>query len=89
MPSSAPVNDTGIFPEVIPWGSPVDGAQLLAELCKEFKRYVIADDPTICAAVLWAVHTHLIDVCTVSPIANVTAPEKRCGKTILLDCPEF
>jgi len=33
---------------------------------------------------LWSVHTWLMDIWTVSPIANITAPEMRCGKTLLL-----
>ncbi len=48
------------------------------------RRYVAADKETIRAAALWSTFTWLIDVVQVAPIANITAPEKRCGKSILL-----
>ncbi len=72
------------FPEVIPWSRPVDGSTLLLEVCGVLKRHVIADEPTIIAAALWVIHTWCMDTVTVSPLAHITAPEKRCGKTILL-----
>lgn len=72
------------FPEVTPWSSSVDGAQLLDEMTTLIRRYVIADQGTIDAAALWVVLTWFIDVVKVAPIANITAPEMRCGKSILL-----
>jgi len=74
----------GIFPEVEPWPSPVAGAELLDDIAGAIKRYVIADAATIQAAALWATFTWLIDSVQVAPIANITAPEKRCGKSIML-----
>lgn len=73
-----------IFPEVTPWPEPVDGAQLIEELAEAIRRHVIADQPTIHAAALWAAFTWFVDVVNVAPIANITAPEKRCGKTVML-----
>lgn len=74
----------GIFAEVSRWPHRVDGAQLLDEISHAIKRHVIADDATIRAAALWATFTWLIDSVQVAPIANITAPEKRCGKSIML-----
>jgi hypothetical protein len=73
-----------LFPEVEPWPDPVDGASLLDEIASTIQRYVIADPPTIHATTLWIAFTWFIDVVDVAPIANITAPEKRCGKTVLL-----
>lgn len=73
-----------LFPEVVPWPDPVDGADLLQEVTDLIRRHVIADPVTINAAALWATFTWFIDVVDVAPIANVTAPEKRCGKTVML-----
>ncbi|MDD2106815.1 DUF3631 domain-containing protein [Pseudomonas asiatica] len=73
-----------LFPEVVPWPEPVDGALLLHEVAAVIKKHVIADTPTIYAATLWAAFTWFIDVVNVAPIANITAPEKRCGKTVML-----
>lgn len=79
----ASAND-GIFDEVEPWPEKVNGADLLDELVEAIGRHVIADRETIRAAALWATFTWLIDAVQVAPIANITAPEKRCGKTVML-----
>jgi hypothetical protein len=76
--------DPEIFPEVTLWPDPVNGADLLEDLTAIIRRHVIADPATIHAAALWATFTWFIDVLNVAPIANITAPEKRCGKTVLL-----
>lgn len=78
------VGDAEIFPEVTLWPDPVNGAELLEDLTAIIRRHVIADPATIHAAALWAAFTWFIDVLNVAPIANITAPEKRCGKTVLL-----
>lgn len=70
--------------DVEPWPEPIDGATLLANTYKVIAAHVIADPPTICAAVLWVAHTYCMDVLTVSPLAHISAPEMRCGKTVLL-----
>lgn len=76
--------DSGIFAEVEPWPEAVDGADLLDDVTHALARHVIADKETLRAAALWATFTWLVDVVQVAPIANITAPEKRCGKSILL-----
>lgn len=76
--------NAGIFAEVEPWPDPVDGADLLDDITHALARHVIADKETLRAAALWAAFTWFVDVVQVAPIANITAPEKRCGKSILL-----
>lgn len=76
--------DSGIFAEVEPWADAVDGADLLDDITHALARHVIADKETLRAAALWATFTWLVDMVQVAPIANITAPEKRCGKSILL-----
>ncbi|MGB5939866.1 MAG: DUF3631 domain-containing protein [Rhodanobacter sp.] len=84
---TAPKDDAGtveLFPDVEPWPSPVDGAAMLAGMYRIIAQHVIADPPTICAAALWVAHTYCMDALTVSPLAHISAPEMRCGKTVLL-----
>jgi len=82
--SEGALETDGLFPEVTLWPDPVDGAELLEGLAGAICRHVIADPPTIHAAALWAAFTWFVDVVNVAPIANITAPEKRCGKTVML-----
>lgn len=82
--SDAPVGSNELFPEVTLWPDPVDGAELLEDLAVIIRRHVIADPATVHAAALWAAFTWFVDVVNVAPIANITAPEKRCGKTVML-----
>jgi len=73
-----------LFPDVEPWPQPVSGGALLADVYRIIAKHVVADPPTICAAALWVAHTYCMDVLTVSPLAHISAPEMRCGKTVLL-----
>ncbi len=84
--SSSPEDEAAsrIFPVVSPWPEPVDGATLLDDVVQALERHVIADRETLRAAALWAAFTWLIDSVQVAPIAHITAPEKRCGKSVLL-----
>lgn len=75
-----------IFPDVVAWPAPVNGATLLSEIRNTINRFVIADTQTVTAAALWSVFTWTHDIAQVSPIAHISAPEKRCGKSVLLEC---
>lgn len=73
------------FPEVIPWGERVDGAVLLSELRGVVREFIVCEDETAVAVALWCAFSWFVDVVKVAPIAIITAPEKRCGKSQLLD----
>lgn len=70
--------------EVAPWPHPVQGAELLAGLADTVRRFIICPEETATAAALWIVMTWFMDVVQVAPLAVITAPEKRCGKSQLL-----
>jgi hypothetical protein len=74
----------GMFDDVEPWPDVVNGLELLNDIYELAKRFIIADMETLIAASLWIVMTWMMDAVGTSPIANITAPEKRCGKTVLL-----
>lgn len=73
------------FSAVEPWGEPVDAAQILEELQDTIHRFIVCENDTAVAAALWAAFTWVIDYVQVAPIAFIVSPEKRCGKTQLLD----
>ena len=72
------------FEEVEPWNKPVNGAELLDDLTQTVRRFIICEPHTAQAAALWIAMTWFIDVIQVAPLAVITAPEKRCGKSLLL-----
>ena len=68
-----------------PWPEPVDGDRLLGELAQTFRRFVILPDHGEVTTALFILHTHAIDAADISPLLGVTSPEKRCGKSLLLE----
>jgi len=72
------------FEEVEPWNRPVNGAELLNDLTQTVRRFIICEPHTAQAAALWIAMSWFIDVVQVAPLAVITAPEKRCGKSLLL-----
>lgn len=72
------------FEEVEPWPGPVDGAALLDQITATVRRFIICSQETAQAVSLWVALTWFVDVVQVAPLAVITAPEKRCGKSMLL-----
>jgi putative DNA primase/helicase len=72
------------FTEIEPWPESVDPAQLLTAIAASVRRFIVCDRDTAHAVALWAAMTWFIDVVQVAPLAVITAPEKRCGKSQLL-----
>jgi sulfur transfer protein SufE len=73
------------FVEVEPHPDPVDLAEVLDEVANIIRRYVVLDQVQADAVALWIAMTWIIDVVEVAPIAIITAPEKACGKSHLLE----
>lgn len=76
-------DDSGIE-DVDPWPDPIDPAELLNGIAATVRRFIICDSETAHAVALWTAMTWLMDVVHVAPLAVITAPEKRCGKSLLL-----
>lgn len=73
-----------MFLSIEPWPEEVDGGNLLDEIRSTIKRFITSTEEVIIAATLWIVLTWLVGSVEILPIAAITAPEKRCGKTTLL-----
>lgn len=73
-----------LFQPVEPWNSPVDGNDLLNRIEKIIDTHIVCEPSTRIATALWILFTWAIDAMQIAPIACITAPEKRCGKTQLL-----
>ena len=65
--------------------SSVDVGCLLDEVARHVRRFVVlsADQATLCA--LWVLHAHAIAAADATPYLVVTSPERRCGKSRLLE----
>lgn len=72
------------FDDVDPWPKPVDPSKLLTDISRTIRRFIVCSEEVAHAAALWVAMTHLINEVQVAPFALITAPEKRCGKTLLL-----
>ncbi|MBK7492118.1 MAG: hypothetical protein IPI17_09125 [Nitrosomonas sp.] len=72
------------LPDAEPWQHPVDPAGLLSDISDTINRFIVCDKETVDAAALWVGMTWFMDVVHIAPLAVITAPEKRCGKTQLL-----
>lgn len=73
-----------VFDDLEPWPDPVDGAALLSEIVSTVHRFIVCLPETAYAVALWVAMTWFMDVVQVAPLAVITAPEKRCGKSQLL-----
>jgi putative DNA primase/helicase len=63
----------------------VVGAELVAELIADLTKYVSLEPEYAVTTAFWVIHTYLLDYTPITPRLAITAPEKRCGKTTLVD----
>ena len=68
---------------VEPWHDLVDGVAHLDSIFEILKRFIAAKLEVLRAAALWTSFTWFIEDVRVAPLAIITSPEKRCGKTLL------
>lgn len=70
-------------------GDTIDGAELLDDVTATVARYVILPSTSaMVAVVLWIAASHAIPAWNCAPRLVIRAPEKRCGKSRLLDMVE-
>lgn len=62
-----------------------DGGALLEKIFAFLRRFVYLSHAQAVIIALWIVHTHALDAADVTPYLAITSPEKRCGKTRLLE----
>ena len=74
-----------IFTDIEPWPEPVNGAEVLDQIAKRFRRYVIQSPQAADTEALWCGHTHCYSEFQCSSRLQVTSPEGECGKTTLRD----
>jgi putative DNA primase/helicase len=70
--------------KVEPWGEKIDGASLLDDIEKVFRRHIVLPEGAGVALALWVLHAWTFDAGDISPYLLLVSPEKRCGKTSVL-----
>jgi putative DNA primase/helicase len=77
-----------VLPEIEPADDPVDGAALLSNLTAKLSAHVILPPHAALAISLWIIRAHADDCFDTSPLLGLSSPEKRCGKTTVLEMIE-
>tara|TARA_R110000868_G_scaffold73459_2_gene213009 strand:- start:507 stop:1769 length:1263 start_codon:yes stop_codon:yes gene_type:complete len=72
------------YPIIEPWHCPIEPTALLNEIAHTINRFIVCQKEVVTAATLWIAMTWFIDAIHIAPLAVITAPEKRCGKSQLL-----
>jgi putative DNA primase/helicase len=67
------------------WPDRIDGNDLLTEIARVVRRYVIMPGVAADAVALWIVHTYAFQVTTITPRLAIKSAQKRSGKTTLLN----
>lgn len=73
-----------VIDDVEPWPVMINPNELLIEIENLIRRCIVCNSDTVIAATLWTTMTWFMDSVQVAPLAVITAPEKRCGKSQLL-----
>jgi len=69
---------------MVPWDTAVSGAELLDDLEKVFRRYIVLPKGAAEPLALWTLHAWTMDAGDISPFLVLVSPTKRCGKTSVL-----
>ena len=77
-----------IFETLEPWPEEVDIADLLSEIKGIVESFVVLQEGSPIALPLWIAGTYVYEPLRIFPKLMVVSPEKRCGKTTLLEVIE-
>jgi hypothetical protein len=72
--------------------TPADAARITAELLRQcrawIRRYIVVSDEQAVIMAAWTLHCHTFDAAETTPYLHITAPEKACGKSRLMEALE-
>ena len=78
-------DNTSLVTEIVPWHEEVEISAVLHEALSAVANFVHLNPNALVTVVLWAVHSHLQALVSVSPRLAIQSPEKECGKSTLLE----
>ena len=82
---AAEVFEQQIVEEISPYDSAVDGAELADRIYQAFKQHIVVSDEDLTVLTLWVIGTYAYDDFMIFPRMLLSSPEKRCGKTTLIE----
>ncbi len=74
-----------LFTPVEPSAEPVDGADLLEDITETLQRFVVLPDHAAETVAFWIMFAWAFDAWTIAPMIQISAPERACGKSRLLE----
>jgi putative DNA primase/helicase len=74
--------------EIEAWGHPVEGERILSEIEAILRRYCVLHESDYKVLPVMALATYTLDAFAVFPRGVIKSPQKRCGKTVLLETLE-
>ena len=77
-----------VVEELTPWPESVDGVALMDSIAGSFQRHVVLPDGARTVVTLWSIGSFCMDAWRIWPKLLITSPEKRCGKSTLLEALE-
>ncbi len=79
------VSPNSVFSDEQPWPEPVEGKGLVQEIQTVIRSHVILSDREALAVALWILTSYVFRQFRICPRLLISSPEKRCGKTTLLE----
>lgn len=79
-------SDNILFPTVTPWNDVVELRALLDDITQTLNRFVVFQSEHESRAIaLYIIHTYCFEAFDLTPFLFISSPEKRCGKSTLLE----
>src|SRR5215204_907443 len=66
-------------------GPPPETGELLDKIAAAISRFVALSPHQLSVVALWVLHTYAIDAADTTPYLAINSPEKRCGKSRLME----
>jgi hypothetical protein len=82
-------NEVRLTEDVEPYAGNVNGLELVNELISIIKSHIILKENEAVAIAYWILQTYNIEAFTFAPRLLIISPEKRCGKSTLLQLLEL
>ena len=78
-------NSLNVVENIEPWQKTVHGSRLIHEIIRLISRHVVLEEGLAVVVAFWVLLTYCYEQFRHLPILGIVSPQKRCGKTTLLE----